>query len=58
MNITDIGYVIASRYNVTVVSLSRQQSKGQKHKINSNMNQCIKEVKRGVNFLEPGYFRG
>jgi len=26
MNITDIGYVIASRYNVILVSLSLQQS--------------------------------
>ncbi|XP_040866879.1 uncharacterized protein [Glycine max] len=26
MNITDMGYVIASRYNVIVVSLSQQQS--------------------------------
>jgi len=26
MDITDMGYVIASRYNVIVVSLSRQQS--------------------------------
>ena len=26
MNITDIGYAIASRYNVVLVSLSRQQS--------------------------------
>jgi len=26
MNITDMGYVIASRYNVIVVSFSRQQS--------------------------------
>ena len=26
MNIMDIGYVIASRYNVIVVSLSQQQS--------------------------------
>ena len=26
MNITDMGYIIASRYNVIVVSLSQQQS--------------------------------